>query len=249
MTTTLPLNHVVCRSCYGVREDEGCNPCRSCHGAGHILNPLIAERYSCTSPRQMIDWLGDKADKTRLIAAANIVRQLWDARTSAYDWRQQGNNHVDWLKYLTDIYDNGKVIVDACNVIRCLFRNPLVERERVACPECNDGLGYDRYFTITIGECEVCNGKGTIDAPLTDPRWLSSTVLDLAKVVRGSGPNGDWPSGGDWTHSPPRPELMPILGDALLDAGCDDDEVIEHCMGDGPHVAGCFVLEAILPGL
>lgn len=39
---------------------------------------------------------------------------------------------------------------------------------------------------------------------------------------------------------------MPILWDALYDEGCDNDEVHEHCIGDSPHVAGCWVVGAIL---
>jgi hypothetical protein len=39
---------------------------------------------------------------------------------------------------------------------------------------------------------------------------------------------------------------MSILGDALLDAGCDDDEVLAHCRSEGPHVRGCWAIDLIL---
>jgi hypothetical protein len=39
---------------------------------------------------------------------------------------------------------------------------------------------------------------------------------------------------------------MPILADALQDAGCDNDEVLAHCRGDGPHVRGCWVVDGVL---
>ena len=39
---------------------------------------------------------------------------------------------------------------------------------------------------------------------------------------------------------------MPILADALMDAGCDSEEVINHCRGPGPHVRGCWVVDLIL---
>lgn len=39
---------------------------------------------------------------------------------------------------------------------------------------------------------------------------------------------------------------MPILVDALLDAGCDNDDILSHCRGGGPHVRGCFVVDMIL---
>lgn len=41
-------------------------------------------------------------------------------------------------------------------------------------------------------------------------------------------------------------EQMPVLGDALEDAGCDDREILDHLRGPGPHVRGCWVLDRIL---
>jgi hypothetical protein len=39
---------------------------------------------------------------------------------------------------------------------------------------------------------------------------------------------------------------MPLLGDALEEAGCDDQSVLDHCRGTGPHTRGCHVVDAIL---
>ncbi len=39
---------------------------------------------------------------------------------------------------------------------------------------------------------------------------------------------------------------MPILGDALQDAGCEDAAVLDHCRGPGPHVRGCWVVDLVL---
>ncbi|VTS00927.1 Uncharacterized protein (Fragment) OS=uncultured bacterium PE=4 SV=1 [Gemmata massiliana] len=39
---------------------------------------------------------------------------------------------------------------------------------------------------------------------------------------------------------------MPILADALQDAGCDDEHVLAHCRGEGPHIRGCWVLDLVL---
>ena len=36
---------------------------------------------------------------------------------------------------------------------------------------------------------------------------------------------------------------MPILADALQDAGCANEEVLSHCRGAGPHVRGCWVVD------
>lgn len=39
---------------------------------------------------------------------------------------------------------------------------------------------------------------------------------------------------------------MPILSDALMDAGCDSKEILAHCRTDEPHVRGCFVVDLVL---
>jgi hypothetical protein len=64
--------------------------------------------------------------------------------------------------------------------------------------------------------------------PVTlDPSWLTSTVVTLARQMYDS---------RDFT-------AMPILADALQDAGCADDQVMTHCRGEGPHVRGCWVVD------
>jgi hypothetical protein len=39
---------------------------------------------------------------------------------------------------------------------------------------------------------------------------------------------------------------LAVLADALLDAGCDDEELIQHCRSEGPHVRGGWALDLIL---
>jgi hypothetical protein len=63
-----------------------------------------------------------------------------------------------------------------------------------------------------------------------DPAWRTSTVVALAQQMYDSRDFG----------------LMPILGDALQDAGCDSADILDHCRGDGPHVRGCWVVDLVL---
>jgi hypothetical protein len=66
--------------------------------------------------------------------------------------------------------------------------------------------------------------------PLTlDPSWLTSTVLTLAQQMYESR-----------DFSP-----MPILADALQDAGCENEDVLDHCRGPGPHVRGCWLVDLL----
>jgi hypothetical protein len=63
-----------------------------------------------------------------------------------------------------------------------------------------------------------------------DPRWRSSTVLDLARAIEAESLF----------------ERMPILADALMDAGCDDEALLRHCQRADEHVKGCWVIDLLL---
>jgi hypothetical protein len=63
-----------------------------------------------------------------------------------------------------------------------------------------------------------------------DPSWLTSDVLLLARGV----------------YEDRAFDRMPILADALQDAGCDNANVLDHCRELGEHVCGCWVLDMLL---
>ena len=62
------------------------------------------------------------------------------------------------------------------------------------------------------------------------PEWRTSTILALATGI----------------YEEKAFDRMPILADALQDANCDNDEILNHCRGPGPHVRGCFLIDLIL---
>ena len=62
------------------------------------------------------------------------------------------------------------------------------------------------------------------------PEWRTSAAVALA---RGMYESRDF-------------SAMPILADALQDAGCDSADVLDHCRGPGPHVRGCWVVDLVL---
>jgi hypothetical protein len=41
-------------------------------------------------------------------------------------------------------------------------------------------------------------------------------------------------------------EELPVLADALEDAGCDERALLDHCRSRGPHVRGCWALDLVL---
>ena len=63
-----------------------------------------------------------------------------------------------------------------------------------------------------------------------DPSWRTETVLALARQM----------------YETREFSAMPILADALQDAGCHDDDVLNHCRSEGVHVRGCWVIDGVL---
>jgi hypothetical protein len=39
---------------------------------------------------------------------------------------------------------------------------------------------------------------------------------------------------------------LAVLADALEEVGCADEGILRHLRSDGPHVRGCFVVDAVL---
>jgi hypothetical protein len=63
-----------------------------------------------------------------------------------------------------------------------------------------------------------------------DPTWLSSTVKALAQSI----------------YTDRNFEVMPILADALEEAGCSSEDILSHCRGPGEHVRGCWAVDLLL---
>jgi hypothetical protein len=38
---------------------------------------------------------------------------------------------------------------------------------------------------------------------------------------------------------------LPALADFLVEAGCTNADILDHCRGPGPHVRGCWVVDLV----
>lgn len=63
-----------------------------------------------------------------------------------------------------------------------------------------------------------------------EPEWLTGTVLALARGI----------------YAEPAFDRLPILADALQDAGCDEEELLAHCREPREHARGCWVVDMLL---
>jgi hypothetical protein len=66
-----------------------------------------------------------------------------------------------------------------------------------------------------------------------DPGWLAGNDRAAEQVAR-------------WLYETKTFADLPILGDALEEAGCTDQRILDHCRLPGEHVRGCWVVDLIL---
>jgi hypothetical protein len=90
------------------------------------------------------------------------------------------------------------------------------------------------YYEYVVVKAQVirCVAGNPFRAPAFDPSWRTSTVLALAEGI----------------HADRAFDRLPILADALEDAGCDNHHVLDHCRRDWSHARGCWVVDLVLGG-
>ncbi len=66
-------------------------------------------------------------------------------------------------------------------------------------------------------------------ASMYNSAWQTTDVLALARLVQAG-----------------ETDVLPILADALQDAGCNDEHILGHCREPGPHSSECGVPDLIL---
>jgi hypothetical protein len=69
--------------------------------------------------------------------------------------------------------------------------------------------------------------------PFQPPRvapWQTATVMSIAEGI----------------YHEEAFDRLPILGDALEDAGCTHPDVLDHCRQKGDHVKGCWVVDLLV---
>ena len=63
-----------------------------------------------------------------------------------------------------------------------------------------------------------------------DPAWRTEAVVGIARGI----------------YNDRAFERMPILADALQDAGCEHPDILTHCREPGTLVRGCWVVDLVL---
>ncbi len=70
-------------------------------------------------------------------------------------------------------------------------------------------------------------------APALDPAWFTWNGGTISKLARA-------------THDARACDCLPLLADALEDAGCTDAALLGHCRSGGEHARGCWAVDLLL---
>jgi hypothetical protein len=197
-----------------------------------------SEWLVCTDPLELLDCVGAPLEgrKTFLLQAACFRRQWERLPEVARDWVRLAEAAAEGKATREVLEDGFDALEEALNE----FGPP---GEFVALLDIAWGMWTAEWATLAEGEQEPAWAaeraaqaalvRDVLPSPFRTavlvPTWRTRSVLDLARAA----------DAGAF-------DVLPVLGDALEEAGCDNADVLGHCRGSGPHVRGCWVVGLLL---
>jgi hypothetical protein len=181
-----------------------------------------AEFYSCNDPRAILQWVDRKGH-----ASTQKLRRLFAACCSRIpDGTSPNSERGDRYAYTEapthfawQDYAGAPIALEGDYARFCMFH------------AAGEAMHLARGKSSEKANLLRCLFGPLSFRPVTiSPRWSTSTVIGLARTMDDK---------GDLTD-------LPILADALEDAGCNSADIVNHCRSGGPHVKGCWVVDLIL---
>jgi hypothetical protein len=215
-----------------------------------------AEWLACTDPQPMLDFLRDEASdrKMRLFCCA-CCRRVWDSLAdpksrSAVATAERFADGVAGREELAAAERVAEVVAFAAARTRQELPPDVPQAALAAVGEKADATIWAAWAaseaTRAPGEerrqqCDLLRDLFNPYRPVAvDParlRWHGGAIVQLARAVY---EERDLPSG----HLDAA--RLGVLADMLEEAGCTEPELLGHLRGPGPHVRGCWVVDALL---
>jgi hypothetical protein len=207
--------------------------CACCRRVWHLL-PDERSRKAVEFAERCDDRTGDD----ERVAVRGLAYQA--AGDLAARYRQMSS---DLLDATSPLYREAWMYLRAANAATLTVADDAGEAARVAADRTAVAAGIERSGRVEPEHLEPFRRAeqeqqvgilrdifGNLRPVAFSPDWCIDTALSLAGTMY---ENGDF-------------SALPILADALQDAGCDNEEVLNHCRGDGPHFRGCWVVDLVL---
>ena len=216
-----------------------------------------AEWLACTDPEQMLEYLRGKASdrKLRLFGVA-CCRRMWNLLSNKYSRKALTIAE----RYADDEVSKEKLGFAWGDARRAAQVEHRQDRETA------DGTAMWAVALL----CEADIGRALMAVGLVarceaypiDPSRLADTQREQSSLLRCIFGNPFRPasiasSWLTWNDATVRKiaqsiydhrafDRLPILADALTDAGCNNADILTHCRSDGAHVRGCWVVDLLL---
>ncbi len=195
--------------------------------------------------RKVLDQMSDKVFVEAVEAAEQgadeliTVKQMWAKREEAndfFDTVKQPNDAAIWAADVAQrlIYSQDETCEKVFHAVWArtehLSKLSKEETKKILLQQSDD---LDKLVRWLIYEVH-----GNPFRPVAfDPSWRTENTISLASAAYEERllPSGEIDFG-----------RMLILSDALEEAGCDNEEILNHCREPKVHIRGCWVLDLIL---
>lgn len=211
--------------------------------------------FACACCRRVWDWLDEKGRR-----AIETSERYWDGRASYDDlciamseaagdyFGEFGTHYPSNAAYcatsVVDIDSYQAAVAAATEVaeaVRCEanVRQTIVPGGSRRTPDssgrtANDGpsAGETARMAECAAQCDLLRDifRGPRRPIHIRGHWRSASVFYFARTI----------------YEDRAFHVMPMLGDALEEAGCDEIDILNHCRQPGGHVRGCWVIDALL---
>ena len=188
--------------------------------------------FACACCRRIWDWLGDERSRAAVEIAEDHADGLADdsrlhtARNDASDCELLLGNRLNpdesaraayWTLLEQEFIGVAELVRIAVSIAAAARRTEPIEA----------AVSREACWQVRLLRDIIGNPFRPV---AIDPAWLTANVLDLARTI----------------YAERAFDRLPILADALMDAGCDDPLILDHCRSSGPHVRGCWVVDLLL---
>lgn len=207
-----------------------------------------------TEPQAMLDWLRSNGKlterKSRLFGAA-CCRRVWHLLTDersrkavevAERWADGKASAEELEAAYEEAFEVGAALAKRRDASQDAFLDAAWTASGVSHPDelaeavasaAAEALGEknEEDFQASLLRCIFGNPfqpPPTIEPAVVD--WNDGTVVKITQVI----------------YKDRRFEDLPILADALEDAGCDNEDILDHCRQPGEHARGCWVIDLLL---
>jgi hypothetical protein len=143
---------------------------------------------------------------------------------------------INGIRYRTD-FGGAVADADATWAAQAGMRGSADAAAWAACRAAGGEVKSDRFSHLLSAEMAARRlllwdvvGPPTFRPVRFDPRWRSANSVALARAI----------------YEDRAFERLPILADALIDSGCDEDIILAHCRSDGPHIRGCWAVDLVI---